>query len=336
MSARRFRAIGVALVFTVVFLLACLTGSLACYQFGNPNQTCASCHDMTGAHLAWSTSSHRTVQCRSCHGGSLTLDIHALQAQVHRVMEHFRPSPDAPIRLTEQDLLAMQLACQSCHPQTFADWQKGPHSATYSRFFLDAKLNRTQKLAADCLRCHGMFYDGNIEDLVTPMSTKGPWHFKDAAMAGKAAIPCLACHQIHKPAGRLEPDLYVRHEQSSFAASLLPMATVTRQNQPVRISADPRQRLCAQCHAPNPLRQQGTDQDRTPIGVHEGLSCIDCHSPHSFSAAASCAACHPAISHCGLDVTKMDTTFFSAGSKHDIHSVACGDCHNGRRPAMRD
>ncbi len=104
---------------------------------------------------------------------------------------------------------------------------------------------------------------------------------------------------------------------------------------PVKVSPDPRQRLCEQCHAPNAFRQLGSADDRTPSGVHEGLSCLDCHRSHSNSAQASCAACHPTDSHCGLEVEKMDTTFRSVDSKHNIHFVACGDCHNGRRPAKR-
>ncbi|MBL9204932.1 MAG: hypothetical protein JNN01_07595 [Opitutaceae bacterium] len=29
----------------------------------------------------------------------------------------------------------------------------------------------------------------------------------------------------------------------------------------------------------------------------------------------------------GLDIGKMDTSFISPESKHNIHSVACADCH---------
>jgi hypothetical protein len=33
------------------------------------------------------------------------------------------------------------------------------------------------------------------------------------------------------------------------------------------------------------------------------------------------------MSHCGIDVEKMDTTFVSASSPHNIHWVKCADCH---------
>ncbi len=33
------------------------------------------------------------------------------------------------------------------------------------------------------------------------------------------------------------------------------------------------------------------------------------------------------MSHCGIDVEKMDTTYASAKSTHNIHWVKCIDCH---------
>jgi hypothetical protein len=291
---------------------------------------------MIGVHSAWSVSSHRTLRCSNCHGGSLTLDAHALRAHVNRVAQHFRRSPDEPIRLREADVLAMQEACRSCHPQRFADWQSSRHSATYGRIFLDATHNGREQLAADCLRCHGMFFDGQIEDLVRPISTTGPWALKEAGKASQPAIPCLACHQVHTPSAALHhAHLYVRHERASFSADLLPITPITQGEQALKVSPDPRQRLCMQCHAPNAFRQAGSGDDRTPRGVHEGLSCLDCHGTHSNSAKASCAVCHPSSSHCGLEVEKMDTTFLSPTSQHNIHFVACGDCHNGQRPEKK-
>jgi hypothetical protein len=320
-----------------VFLAACCVGSLAWFHFGNPGNTCASCHEMAGVHSAWSQSSHRTLHCRQCHGGSLTLDVHALRAHVHRVTQHFMRSPDQPVRLKERDVLALQEACRGCHPRSFADWQSGRHSATYGRLFLSAAHNQNEQLASDCLRCHGMYFDGYIEDLVAPLSTTGPWALKDPAKAGQPAIPCLACHQVHAPAAaRLQSAaLYVRREQASISVDSLPITPMVQGDHPVKVSSDARQRLCAQCHAPNAFREQGSRMDRTPSGVHEGLSCLDCHAAHSNSAQASCAACHPTDSHCGLDVERMDTTFLSAGSKHNIHFVACADCHNGQRPGKK-
>jgi hypothetical protein len=33
------------------------------------------------------------------------------------------------------------------------------------------------------------------------------------------------------------------------------------------------------------------------------------------------------LSNCGLEVEKMNTTYFNAASPNNIHFVACSDCH---------
>jgi hypothetical protein len=317
-----------------LFAVAAVVGGLAYFHYGDPQNTCASCHEMTAVHSAWSNSAHASVHCRDCHGGSLTLDVHALRSHVNRVVQHFSGNADKPIRLTERDILALHDACQSCHARTFADWKASRHATTYAGIFLDPVHNKAEQLAPDCLRCHGMFYDGHVDDLVSPLNTSGPWALKDEAKKTQSAIPCLACHQIHVPAAEGgSAQLYVRRELMHFPCKLLTATGIRQGNRAVKVSSDPRQRLCVQCHAPNAFRQVGSSDDRTPAGVHEGLSCFDCHQSHSLSAKASCGTCHPGDSHCGIDVEKMDTTFHLPGSKHNIHTVACGDCHNGQRPA---
>jgi len=337
MTRRRLIFLALKLVAVAVFLVvAAGAGSLTYFHFGNPKNTCASCHEMTATHSGWTASAHASVHCRNCHGGSLTLDVHALRSHVNRLVQHFSGSSDRAIRLTEKQILAVHDSCRSCHSRTFADWQASRHSTTYANIFLDAAHNKAEQLAPDCLRCHGMFFGGHIEDLVSPLSIDGPWSLKDASKSAQAAVPCLACHKIHAPAAASGPaQLYVRREQAHFSCSVLPATPIWRGDRAIKVSSDPRQRLCVQCHAPNAFRQLGSSDDRTPAGVHEGLSCLDCHPSHSVSAKASCGACHPGSSHCGIDVQKMDTTFSSPESKHNIHVVACGDCHNGQRPQRK-
>jgi hypothetical protein len=81
--------------------------------------------------------------------------------------------------------------------------------------------------------------------------------------------------------------------------------------------------------------QVGSGDDRTGMGVHEGISCLACHAQHDQRTWSSCATCHPKMSNCGLDVEKMDTTFYSAGSRHNIHWVKCADCHTGGVPKKK-
>ena len=336
---RRGAVLLLAALYVGVFVVTTCVGGLAYFHFGDPKNTCAACHEMNGVHSEWSASAHRTLHCRNCHGGALTLDFHALQAHVRRVTEHVRGRPDTPIRLRERDVLAVHESCRNCHPQNFAEWQQSRHTTTFARIFLDAKHNQTERLADDCLRCHGMFFEGEMSALVTPLDKRGPWQLRDAHKASQPAIPCLACHQIHTPADATQPPhFFDRREQLHFAAARLPVPNIVADDgSAIKVSLDPRQRLCQQCHAPNAAlaHRRGTSDDRTPVGVHAGLSCLDCHAMHTTSARASCASCHPANSHCGLDVEKMDTSFLSFESKHNIHSVACTDCHTGGLPSPR-
>jgi hypothetical protein len=104
----------------------------------------------------------------------------------------------------------------------------------------------------------------------------------------------------------------------------------------VKMSPDQRQALCYQCHAPVAAMQVGSGDDRTGMGVHEGISCLACHAQHGEQTRASCATCHPKMSNCGLDVEKMDTTFASAKSKHNVHWVKCQDCHTKGVPKKKE
>jgi hypothetical protein len=263
------------------------------------------------------------------------------------VLAHLGGRPDDEIRLTEQQVLEAMERCRECHAREYADWLSGGHSPTYADIFLNEEHNEDEQLSESCFRCHGMFFDGIISDLVTPVDIRGPWHLVDEEIATVPTIPCMACHHIHvegSPAVR--PDysdpatiaarresraanvsFYDRYERMHFEASELPALRLSYNGASVQVATDARQRVCVQCHAPNAFRQAGSSDDRTPRGVHEGLSCGACHAPHSNDARGSCANCHPQLSNCGLDVDTMKTTYADPTSPNNIHFVACADCH---------
>jgi hypothetical protein len=222
----------------------------------------------------------------------------------------------------------------------------------YSDVFLNSAHNKAEPIYQDCLRCHVMFYDkGTVLDIVEPMDTTGPWKLKNRSLGERPAIPCFACHQVHQsgypgirqnlkiPASlhysRMKKTFtvfYYRRDSMYFPVLSLTYPEINYNSMPVKISQDPNQNLCIQCHSPNAFNMAGTDDDRTPRGVHEGISCLACHDLHSNSALASCKYCHPAISNCKLDVENMNTTYKDKTSKNNIHFVACIDCHSKGRP----
>lgn len=316
---------------------------------------CSNCHEIRPSHATWAASAHREMACKECHGTLLGNGLHSLRENALRAFRHVQKAEHDHIALDEGQVLAVMERCRNCHRQQAADWKSSGHSMTYASVFLNPAHNRVEQINDDCLRCHGMFFRGTVREIVAPLSTQGPWTLRDPALRDRAAIPCLACHRIHMPGDTAQaPDyenprgigaaresrarpvaFYDRREETSFSLEELPTPRMVHKGQPVLVSPDPRERLCTQCHAPNAWHTTGTGDDRTPRGVHEGLSCLACHATHALDAKAACRNCHPALSNCGLEVTKMDTTLRSANSPHNIHTVACVDCHPKGRPSRR-
>ncbi len=340
---KRRLAIAAAAALAVLILPA---GSL--YYEYSAGASCARCHEIRHERDAWQASSHRGVKCADCHGGIATLDPGFHLGNVRRLVQHIRGGFSDPVRLRSQDIPRLMDRCRACHQQEFAQWRSSTHSATYTRLFLDQKHNREHPLIDDCLRCHGMHFEGGIRDLVAPLDPNGPWRLLRPELAGQPAIPCLACHQMHRHGERLSQlaakqertrpslALFDRREQQHFALDLLPLPEMREGARTIKASPDQRQALCYQCHAPQSTAQVNSGDDRTPIGVHEGLSCLACHQKHGQQTRASCAECHPRLSNCGLDVERMDTTFANAKSGHNIHFVKCADCHPNGVPRRRD
>jgi len=284
---------------------------------------CARCHEIAFNYDVWRHSAHRSINCVDCHASSVLTNL-------RRVAKHVTGEVPAQVHLGAQDVDAMLPKCRGCHRQEFAQWSAGAHSMTYARMLKDPK----KPLIDDCMRCHGMYYDGGIRQLA-----------QDATAAGRPAIPCLACHAMHrqgepldkpgKDAVRPSVALYDRRTRVAVPVALLTMPSIFDGDRQVKTSRDQRQALCYQCHAPLSTMQARSGDDRTPLGVHEGLSCLACHQKHGQSARQSCAECHPRLSNCGRDVENMDTTFRDLKSRNNVHTVKCVDCHPKGAPRKR-
>jgi hypothetical protein len=336
-------------LFIVVPLLAVLAimGLGSFWHFSSPERTCNSCHEIRPSHETWTQSAHQKTPCAVCHGTALSNGLHSLRQNARRVFTHVIDRHAENIRLGEDQVIEMLGRCKGCHEREYAGWLSSGHSASYADIFLNDRHNQAERLQDDCLRCHGMFFEGTIAEVVAPISTKGPWRLVKAEMTDNPSIPCLSCHQMHskgapaaapdhldpkaisyKQAFQVQkPSFYDRREKAYFEINVLPQPEIHDGQRQLVIATDARQRLCYQCHAPGAEHQAGTSDDRTPRGVHEGLSCLSCHAPHSMEARRSCVEGHPRLSNCGLDVEKMDTTYVKPDSNRNVHWVACGDCH---------
>jgi hypothetical protein len=343
---RRFLRIRViAPLLVLLFVIFLLPGASLYYQYSG-GRSCTRCHEIWQPYRDWHESAHRDIACSECHGDVMTLDAGYHMKNLRQLVKHLRGQAPEQVRLKMDDVINIEKRCAKCHRQEYASWSAGPHSVTYSKIFLDKAHNANTLLMDDCLRCHSMHFQGSIRDLVTPMNREGPWKLLDSKLANQPAMPCLTCHQMHRhgnPLGRpavkaddaglkqeiVRPSvaLFDRREQDYVSLERLPLPEMYEGARLVKISPDQRQALCYQCHAPTAMAQVGSGDDRTPIGVHEGLSCFACHEKHGQTTRASCTTCHPQLSHCGINVETMDTTFKSAKSPHNVHTVKCADCH---------
>ena len=341
------RIIIVIIPITLLVLLIVSGSFYTCWNLSPPEKTCASCHEIGKSVDMFAKSAHRDMSCSECHGTALSNGFHSLKEKGMMVVNHAKTEFIEDIRLNEDQLLAVMDNCNRCHTAEYAAWSSGGHSARYHDILLDKKHNETEQINADCLRCHGMFSDFPVQELVEPLDKTGPWALKNPEMADKPVIPCMACHQTHrKGLPNVNPDysnprsifymrqdssevvsFYYRPDRTSISAEYLPKLLLREGEKSVNVSDDILMRNCVQCHSPNSRHQAGTSDDRTPRGVHEGLSCTACHAAHSNDTRQSCIKCHPAISNCKLDVTKMNTTFNDPESSNNIHWVGCTDCH---------
>lgn len=297
---------------------------------------CTNCHEIRTQIEKWQNSTHRGVACTSCHEDNLVRNL-------KRLSEHLKGDVPEQPRVAMKNAVAMVQRCRTCHQQQYAEWKAGPHSASYARIFTNKEFNSKHRLMDDCFRCHGMHFDENVAALVTPLDTRGPWRLVNSEMAERPTMPCLTCHSVHRHGGPMQkPDarlgstqtksrpslgLYDRRSRMHIEAALLPLPVVFDGLRPVKMSPDGRQGLCYQCHATLASGSLASGDDRTPAGVHEGLSCFACHQGHQQNTRASCATCHPRLSNCGIDVERMDTTFRDTKSRHNVHTVKCIDCH---------
>lgn len=289
-----------------VLVLGGLIASFSGYKVWssmNPDLTCAQCHEVASACRLWKSSAHADVQCVDCHGTALSGEVKGLVEKTSMVYNHFtKKQTTEDLALDEGQVLDVATRCAVCHQAEQAAWQAGAHSVTYQDIFMDSVHNKMEKPYWDCLRCHGMHYDGTVHDLMVMDGNVEDWHIKDTLQAKRPAITCLACHQIHagqeqrksylsmneqerdslmSVTRRPATALYMRSDKRHIPSDQIYQAEIYKQDSVIRVSSDPNTRLCIQCHTPNYKREAGTQDDKTPTGPYEGMSCLDCHDPHS-------------------------------------------------------
>lgn len=288
----------------IIIGLLLVVSSYTAWNVSDSDYTCAQCHEIRKSHETWKNSAHADVTCIECHGTALSNGFSSIAEKAGMVYVHFtKDKTNEDLSLSESQVLDIAERCAQCHQAEHASWRSGAHSTTYKDIFMDMEHNKMEKLYWDCFRCHGMHYDGNIHDLMSLEGDAESWHIKNKKQADRPSMTCLACHQMHNgdqekkvPYNSLSKDsrdalmqktarpttaLYMRAEKRHLPSDKIYRATIHHNDSLVRISDEPNTWLCMQCHAPNSRREACTEDDKTPMGIYEGMSCLDCHNPHS-------------------------------------------------------
>ena len=181
---------------------------------------------------------------------------------LRRLVQHVRQGFADPVRLGARDIPRLMERCRSATGRSSRSGNRAAHSATYERLFLDAKHNQKRLLMDDCLRCHGMHFEGGIRDLVAPVDTKGPWRLLRPELAEPARDPVPelpsgasrgrdCCHEARRgkstPAqsaakqelSRPSVALFDRREQRHFSVDLLPLPAMRDGARAVKIESGP-------------------------------------------------------------------------------------------------
>src|SRR6266536_2535232 len=197
-TRRKFPRIRVLAAFAIVLAAILFLPGASLYYSYSGGRSCARCHEIWQPYRDWHESAHRNVACSECHGDVLTLDAGFHLKNLRQLAAHVRGDVPEQVRLKTDDVLKIGTRCAKCHRQEFAAWSSGPHGVPYAKIFLDKDHNQRKLLMDDCLRCHSMHFEGSIRDLVTPVNTQGSWTLRNPKLADQPAIPCLACHQMHR------------------------------------------------------------------------------------------------------------------------------------------
>lgn len=300
------------MLLAVAFVLL-ICGSYMTWNRLDPQYTCAQCHEISPSHARWTTSAHAEVSCVECHGTAISNGFHSLSEKIGMVITHITGNKhNDDISLSEDQVLRISEQCARCHQSEYKGWLASGHAVNYNDIFMDSVHNAMEKPYWDCYRCHGMFYEGNIHDMMDlEGNDPSKWKMRDTKQGLRSTIPCLACHQIHtdnpvsiryismadSTRSTIERNpktaLYMRSEKMYMRSDKLIGVRMFDGDNEVKSASDPATLLCQQCHAPNYLHHVGSQDDRTVTGVHEGMSCIACHKPHSGETKESCNTCHP-------------------------------------------
>jgi len=213
-------------------------------------------------------------KCADCHGDLVSAFANNPHARSSRKDKDKKPDPES--------------ACANCHGDGTKHVEAGG----------DKSLIQVPKGAAgaqDCLSCHGNgagndpFIDGGQDSFAKGVQDS----FASSVHANSAAVNCLTCHSMHKPAPKSTH--LIAKTPGDLCATCHTTQTASFQNKPYVHRLDRGGMTCLDCHSPH--ARPGQTVKMTTQGE---LPCLNCHSEmrgpfvfdHVTGSGGTCLSCH--------------------------------------------
>lgn len=309
-GARRWALLGTTGFVTIVFLgagllaLGALASGVGVTVSSNP-KFCDSCHEVLPAYEQWRVSSHKSVNCLSCHTdgglpGYIKINVDGLRNLATHVSGFTELPSEARIN---------SASCLQCHPRSGLP-ETIPQAAL--------RISHSSHKDLNCTTCHARLVHPVFFESPPLVLAQGDAHGqKDCEIChtspaptylhGDAEVACSSCHSGNIP----NHDLAIRR------------------NTPLR-------EACVECHAQQRVSQPESCQTChvSPHGFDQ--NCGQCHSSTERWGLRSFV--HPATitgAHNQLQCTQCHAVAqLSSGRNLAPGNYLCGSCHTPKHPPM--
>lgn len=277
-------------------------------------QFCDSCHEIVPAYEQWRISSHRSVNCLTCHTeeglpGYVKINLEGLK----NLATHASGATELPAQASIKRETCLQCHAEGSLPETIP-------AATL-------RVSHSSHQELNCTTCHARLVHPVLFDAPALALTRTADHAqKDCNVChpspsptylhGDAGVACSSCHSGNIP----NHDLAVRRS-TTLRETCMDCHAQQRVSQPescqtCHVSPHGFKQNCGQCHA-------STDRwglrsfvhPATITGAHEQLQCTKCHA---VAAAPAGQALSPGNYLCSTCHTP----------KHPPMDNNCAKCHN--------
>ncbi len=305
------------------FFLVLMVGSV---EFTSHSNFCASCHYMKPFYRSWETSSHKDVECSTCHyAPGVRSKIRAkfegvLQVGRYWSKLYLKSKPWAEI--PDESCLR-----EGCHEKRLLEGQVDFNKVVFDHKIHFTDLKRGKQLR--CTSCHSQIVQG--EHITVTNSTCFICHFKESEHYPKIS-ECSHCHErstlVSEKTSRYNHSIVFN---SGFSCNKCHTHTIIGDGEVPREN-------CYKCHWETDRLDQYDDTDLM-------------HSTHIYSHKIECNQCHMDIQHkiikdidtisdcqtCHTDSHKTQKILFTGeGGKGISHSMpnimlekglSCKGCH---------